>query len=378
MTDDLTIALSSERVWLVRLCSHLTTSRDAAEDLAQETLLEAWRAREKLRDLEGIRPWLAAIARNVCLRYRRQLGRDHGRLLTYDTSTLDVADEPADETAFTLAKDDSDVATVLSRALATLPVSTRRTVEAAYIQEQPRDEMAQALQISEAALRVRLHRGLGALRQELMGALRGDAIAAGLVLPEATGWTTTRIWCPWCGQHYLELKLERTSRRFSFRCRGPCAPQLAQIGSGILPQDLTSPKPILTRLCVTLGNDYRRALATGSEVCPRCGGAVRIQRWPTGDEQMQQRMPYGVLLRCDKCSIFDTASPLHLALDTPETQSFWRRHRRMRALPIQEIEVEGRPALLTGFESAVGSERLLIISALDTYELLHVAGNEAG
>ena len=63
--ERLTAALASERVRLVRLCARLSGSNTAAEDLAQETLLEAWRSREKLSDLEGIAPWLSAIARNI-------------------------------------------------------------------------------------------------------------------------------------------------------------------------------------------------------------------------------------------------------------------------------------------------------------------------
>ena len=36
-------ALAAERPRLVAFCAHLSGSWDAAEDLAQETLLEAWR-----------------------------------------------------------------------------------------------------------------------------------------------------------------------------------------------------------------------------------------------------------------------------------------------------------------------------------------------
>jgi DNA-directed RNA polymerase specialized sigma24 family protein len=37
----------AERDRLVRLCARLSGSMEAAEDLAQETLLEAWRARDQ-------------------------------------------------------------------------------------------------------------------------------------------------------------------------------------------------------------------------------------------------------------------------------------------------------------------------------------------
>src|SRR6185437_11792068 len=81
-SDGMTIqtALAAERPRLVAFCAHLSGSWDAAEDLAQETLLEAWRARGRLHDAEGLAPWLTAIARNVCLRWRRSKGRESAYL----------------------------------------------------------------------------------------------------------------------------------------------------------------------------------------------------------------------------------------------------------------------------------------------------------
>lgn len=61
-------ALQNERARLVRLCAYFSHDPGAAEDLAQETLLEAWRHADRLHDPTGYSAWLAAIARNVSLR----------------------------------------------------------------------------------------------------------------------------------------------------------------------------------------------------------------------------------------------------------------------------------------------------------------------
>ncbi len=72
---------AAERARLVRLCAYLTGDAQAAEDLAQETLVEAWRHAHKLHDPHGREPWLRAIARNVCLYSGpRNLDRERGRL----------------------------------------------------------------------------------------------------------------------------------------------------------------------------------------------------------------------------------------------------------------------------------------------------------
>src|SRR5947208_11138296 len=78
--------LPSEWPRLVRLCAHFTGDRDAAEDLAQETLIEAWRHQARLYDWQGYSSWLSAIARNLSLRWIRQHGREQARLATQNDS----------------------------------------------------------------------------------------------------------------------------------------------------------------------------------------------------------------------------------------------------------------------------------------------------
>src|SRR3954453_20736491 len=90
------------RARLMRLCARLAGDRDAAEDLAQETLLEAWRNVHKLHDPAGADAWLAAIARNVCRRWARRCGRDAAlaeaveadAATTPDESDLEIELEP--------------------------------------------------------------------------------------------------------------------------------------------------------------------------------------------------------------------------------------------------------------------------------------------
>jgi len=90
---------------LVRLCAQLTGDRDAAEDLAQETLIEAWRHQDRLYDWQGYSSWLSAIAHNLSLRRIRQRGREQARLVTSIDSVPErsarAAELPADQHDFT-------------------------------------------------------------------------------------------------------------------------------------------------------------------------------------------------------------------------------------------------------------------------------------
>src|SRR5215471_15307323 len=78
--DDLTNHLvevgSQQRARLIWLCTRMTGRSDVAEDLAQETLLEAWKHLHTLRDPQRFSSWLVGIARNLCLRWQRAQARE--------------------------------------------------------------------------------------------------------------------------------------------------------------------------------------------------------------------------------------------------------------------------------------------------------------
>ncbi len=118
-----------ERRRLVRLCAVLTGDPAAADDLAQETLLEAWRIRDRLVDPGGRRPWLDAIARNVCHRWRVRTARRSAHELGSDRPDDEPGAPPAhrDELGEWLERE--ELVELLDRALALLlawqPVSRR-------------------------------------------------------------------------------------------------------------------------------------------------------------------------------------------------------------------------------------------------------------
>jgi RNA polymerase sigma factor (sigma-70 family) len=383
--ETLAARLTAERPRLVRLCARLSGDPDTAEDLAQEALLEAWRAIARLRDPEGLSPWLAAIARNVCLRWARTRGRDLAHT-AYPAST-GAADEPtlddlpaADDLALDI--EHGELAALLDRALALLPADTRAALVGSYVLELPQAELAARLELSDGALRVRLHRGRLALRRALATDLRDHALALGLILPEApdaSGWQSTRIWCPFCGRHRIESRIDRSTGSYSYRCAGECLPRGAIVGS-TLGSDwlagLTNAKSILTRHCLMLATSYRQTILRGGDTCSRCGRWYPVQQWGAGDTLPAPPYLHGIYLVCPTCEVDDAATPWHLTLDTPAAQRFWRRHPRMRALPTRAIEFAGRPALVTGFESVAEHAHLALISARDTWEVLRVYGDE--
>lgn len=397
--------LAAERARLVRLCARITGDADAAEDLAQETLVEAWRALGRLRDPDGLSPWLAAIARNVCLRWARGRGRELSQRTEIAAGPnglpLALDDLPDGDEDIAVDLERGELTELLDRALALLPAQTRTALVESYVYERPQGELAARLGLSEGALRVRLHRGRLALRHALATDLRAEAVALGIALPgtasddsDATdnagepGWRETRIWCPFCGRRRLVARLMPAAGEYSYQCPGRCVPSgHPDVPGGIVvgmacdttvAAGLSSAKSILSRLLADNDARYRRGLAQGEATCLDCGQPVPIRLWTPADAADMGPLTYGINLACHHCRGGDNASLWHLMIDLPAGRRFWRRHPHMRALPIREITFEGQPALLTGFESVDGPARLEVISARETLDVLRIEGGIEG
>src|SRR5947208_6787284 len=73
-----------ERQRLLAYCTRVTADVQAAEDLVQQTLLEAWQHASRLYAPEMRMPWLFGIARNVGLRWLRAQGRELSRQVSME------------------------------------------------------------------------------------------------------------------------------------------------------------------------------------------------------------------------------------------------------------------------------------------------------
>lgn len=389
----LAAAMERERPRLVRLCAAITGASHAAEDLAQEALLQAWSHADRLSqpsDAAGLARWLDAYARHMCLRWQRAQGRAHARLISLDLPTDAPDDLPSAGANALLAVDQLDPADayeraelerLLERALATLPPLTRDLLARHYLAEMPHAALAAELRLSEDAVAQRLHRGRLALRQALAGALREEAAAFGLPLAGEDTPRETRIWCPLCGARRLHMYRSPATGRYGFFC--PACARDVSLGltgpSAIRPDDgapLTSPKAILSRQLLWLSAYYHTGLARRTVACGDCGRQAVLSPRLSDDlpADVRAALPseHGITVRCPTCGIVDSTPLTHLALDLPEAVSFWRAHPRIRHLPEREVEAEGQAAIVTTYASVAGGAQLHVVTARDTLRVLQV------
>lgn len=370
--------LAADRARIVRLCARLTGDARAAEDLAQETLLLAFRQEQALRDPTRRAQWLSGIARNLCLHWWRRKGQERRRFVqprsSDDSPGLEDDDLLADDFDMETSLEKSELADLLDRALALLPADTRAVLVERYFREAPHADVAARLGLNEGAVKKRVERGKLALRRLLTTELRDEALAYGLISPETEGWQPTRIWCPGCGKQRLEGRLRPEAGELDLRCPA-CSPvsHFYYIRSqGKTLKGLRAYKPATSRVLEVIHDRYRVHSVDGATRCPGCGRWTRITR-ETTPVLLPEGTGYELIhLSCPACGFHNIETWHSLTWSVPAARNFWRENPRMRFLPARETEVAGRPAILTGFESLTGRARIEVVSSPDTYKILRI------
>ena len=374
--------LVEERTRLVRLCAWFSGTPQAAEDLAQETLIAAWKNREQLASLEQLKPWTSAIARNVCLNWSRGQYREESRMAYSLDADAEPCNELADEADLELDLDRQELARLLDRALALLPGETSQMLVEHYIQESSHAEIAEKMRVNPGTVAVRLQRGKLTVRKLLQRHLQAEASAFDLIEQNQMEWEETNIWCPSCGAARL-LGKYRKDEVFALRCP-TCDPDTEHIMAGL---DLTKPyharllgnvktyKPAYARLLSELMPIYRQALRSGSAPCLACGSPLEVRVANHKQTHHHSEAMPQINLHCPACGWASNKSAVGLVIGSREAQRFWREYPRMRTLPAHEIDVNGSKALLTRLQSVTNSAELTVISRRDTFELIQVHTN---
>jgi RNA polymerase sigma factor (sigma-70 family) len=374
---------AEERERLLRYCARVTGDAQAAEDLVQQTLLEAWQHATRIQTPDLREPWLLGVARNICLRWLRSHARETARQVPLAAGedqgdALVAGGDPLAEI------ERSDLAALLGEALALLPPATRAVLVGRYLEDQSQAALAARLGVSEGAVEARLQRGKLALRRLLAGTFRDQLAAYGMDVPADDDWGPTRIWCPTCGQHRLVARFPGPPASVVFRCPGcdpdPAAPRsefrLANTHFERLIGSLSRPRAVLNRVAGWVYDYFTQGVAAGRVTCTNCGHPLPLHVAPPIAGGKGQT-GYRLFAVCPACGEAVSVSIAGLVEALPPVQRFWHAHERIRRLPPREVDAAGQPALVIRFESVTTAAGLTVVVARDPFRLLHVAGDTA-
>src|SRR6516162_2460243 len=146
-------------------CGNLALS----EDVAQETFWAAWRQRASLEQPDRLKAWLCGIARNLAKNARRKAQRPVESALAPDVLTELPTDLPGPSEEAVSREEESLVWQALER----IPEAYREPLILFYREDHSVAEVAGALSLSEDAVKQRLSRGRGMLRERVAELVEG-------------------------------------------------------------------------------------------------------------------------------------------------------------------------------------------------------------
>ena len=147
---------------IMRYLLRASADREDAADLFQETWLRAYRAYPRLEPNSEVRPWLYAIAVNLC----RNRARDGAR-----RNAVIVADDEANPEADRLGKahrahneNDGYAAVRLRELMSALPAKQREALQLRYFAGLDFTEIAAALDCSQEGARANVSQAMRKLK----------------------------------------------------------------------------------------------------------------------------------------------------------------------------------------------------------------------
>jgi RNA polymerase sigma-70 factor (ECF subfamily) len=383
-----TLVSLDERTRLVQLCAHIVGDREVAEDLAQETLFEAWRHEQALRDPQRRSQWLSGIARNVCRRWIRQRGYDSAHLLTWDQVQEDqnalidsLENVLVDDFDLEVELERKELVELLERAMALLPEETRTVLIKRYVEDSPLSQVAAQLGTTTSAVAMRLQRGKLALKRVLTTTLQQELAPYALQASTSDDWEETPLWCHLCGLHRLRGKRNPAEGELLLKC-----PVCDVWSVNHLPalRGVKGYRPLYARLAAWCNNYYQIGLNNGTIPCAKCGRMLRVNiclieeipTWalqkgmiPGWYRETQDRL---VSTTCSACHCACNTSLDSFALMLPEGRLFLQSYPRVRTLPYQRVETQGRETIVTRFESITENAPFTLVFDSDTYQVLSI------
>jgi RNA polymerase sigma-70 factor (ECF subfamily) len=154
------------------LARYLLSDREEAEDVTQEVLLRLWRRGGEVAE-DSLQAWLLRVTRNACYDHLRRR-RSGSRLFVGSSDEVEAVTDPAPDPE--LAAGASESGRRLLAELARLREPAKSVVILREIQGLSYQQIADALELPLATVRVTLHRGRRRLREQLREVI--DRVAA--------------------------------------------------------------------------------------------------------------------------------------------------------------------------------------------------------
>lgn len=372
--------VATERDWLVRWFLPRCGGHPAlAEDLTQETLMAAWRIRARFTAGErGARPWLAAIARNVLLRWQRAVGGVRIDPLDPDAlaDTLSDADDTLDPVWFS---EQHELRNALERALETVAPTARDLLVRRYLREESIAEIAIAEGQTAAHVGVRLQRARNAVRTAIDELFPTD-FAEDLVAFSPTIANATRVWCPVCGSAKLVKTVWRDGSSYHLRCPACNTDETCYVMGWFRPPGTSRQSDASTDFVIrpslptfdlldrTFGVLWSQMHREPVITCPRCDAPLFNRPVPWLPDSGLDR---SVEWWCPQCgNLHQSGNVSGIAMNHPIGAAFWRDEGQIRTEPIRSATVAGEPAILITLSAVQRTSAMTFAYTPDATRLL--------
>jgi len=165
--------------WMLALAERMLRDRSLAEDAVQEAFISALRGLSRFEGRSSIKTWLHRITVNASLTKLRQLKRLAEKSIDEHLPEFDRQDCRIETPWPYLATvqevlENAELRARVNAGIDELPDSYRIVLQLRDIEGYATGEVAALLEISEANVKVRLHRARAALKKLLEPILRGE------------------------------------------------------------------------------------------------------------------------------------------------------------------------------------------------------------
>lgn len=155
--------------WMRGLALRILNNADAADDCVQDAFINAFRHIEHFKGDSALKTWLHRIVVNTALMRLRKIKRLKEQSIddlqtSYSDDGMRLGEPAQHQHTPTQVLEREDLRTAVAQAISQLPENYRIVLQLRDIEELTTAEVAVALRISEANVKVRLHRGRTALK----------------------------------------------------------------------------------------------------------------------------------------------------------------------------------------------------------------------